>query len=62
VTVNVLPAIVSVPVRDEPVLPEIVNPTLPLPVPPAAVVIEIHVALLCAVHEQFDVVVTVVEL
>ena len=41
------------PERCEPVvLAATLNPTLPLPVPPVAVVNEIHEAWLCEVHEQ----------
>src|SRR5207244_7607218 len=53
VTVNVLPAIVSVPVREVPaVFAATLNVTLPLPEPDAPVVTVIHVALLTAVHAQ----------
>jgi hypothetical protein len=51
--VNVLPAIVSVPVRELVVVFEsTVYPTFPDPVPLAPDVIEIHSALLTALHAQ----------
>ena len=59
VTVNVWPAIVSVPVRSAPVFAAIVKSTDPLPVPLAPDVIVNHAALLTAVHAQPAVVVTV---
>lgn len=53
VTVNVAPAIVSVPVRgDAIVLAATLNPTVPLPEPVAPLVTVIHAALLAAVHAQ----------
>lgn len=53
VTVNALPAIVSVPVRElDVVLGATVKPTLPGPLPLAPEVIEIHDAPLVAVHPQ----------
>jgi len=59
VTVNVDPAIVSVPVRAPPVFAATVNVTVPLPVPLAPLAIVIQLALLLAVHVQPDCVVTV---
>ena len=59
VTVNVWPAIVSVPVRSAPVFAAIVKLTGPLPVPPGPDVIVNHPALLPALHAQPAVVVTV---
>ena len=54
------PAIVSVPVREVPaVLAATLNPTVPLPVPLAPDVTEIHDALLVAVRAQPVVPVTV---
>jgi hypothetical protein len=59
VTVNVSPAIVNVPVRSEPVVfSATVNFTVPLPVPLLPLVTVIQLALLTAVHEQSDWVVT----
>ena len=53
VTVNVAPAIVSVPVRLEAtVFAATLNPTVPLPDPVAPLVTVIHAALLAAVHAQ----------
>ena len=52
VTVNVLPAIVSVPVRSAPELAATENVTVPLPLPLAPDAIVIHVAPLVAVHAQ----------
>jgi len=53
VTVNVAPAIVSVPVRlDATVFAATLKPTLPLPDPVAPLVTVIHAALLAAVHAQ----------
>jgi len=52
VTVNVLPAIVSVPVRTKPELTAAENVTVPFPLPLAPAVIVSHVALLAAVHAQ----------
>ena len=49
-TVNVRPAIVSVPVRAAPVLPATLNATDPLPVPMAPDVTVIHSAALAEVH------------
>ena len=50
-TVNVLPAIVSVPVRDVvAVFAAMLNATLPFPVPAAPALTVIHVSLLTAVH------------
>ena len=52
-TVNVAPAIVSVPVRlDATVFAATVNPTVPFPEPVAPLVIVIHATLLTAVHEH----------
>ena len=52
-TVNVAPAIVSVPVRlDATVFAATLKPTLPLPDPVAPLVTVIHAALLAAVHAQ----------
>jgi hypothetical protein len=50
VTVNVCPAMVSVPVRAAPVLAAMAKLTVPLPVPLAPDVIVIHAALLAAVQ------------
>jgi hypothetical protein len=61
VTVNVRPAIVSVPVRCVPVFAATAKLTMPLPVRAAPAVTVTHDALLAAVHEQADVVVTVVD-
>jgi hypothetical protein len=59
VTVNVLPAMVSVPVRDaDPVFGATVYVTEPLPLPAAPALIVIHVAALVAVHPQPDAAVT----
>jgi hypothetical protein len=53
VTVNVAPAIVSVPVRlDATVFAATLYPTVPLPEPVAPLVTVIHAALLAAVHAQ----------
>ena len=53
VTVKVVPAIVSVPVRpDVTVFAATLNPTVPLPDPEAPLVTEIQAALLDAVHGQ----------
>lgn len=52
VTVNVLPAIVRVPVRTRPGLEAAENVTVPLPLPLAPEPIVSHVALLAAVHVQ----------
>jgi hypothetical protein len=49
-TVNVEPAIVSVPIRAPPVLAATVNETLPLPVPLAPLVTVIQFTLLVVVH------------
>jgi hypothetical protein len=49
---NVWPAIVSVPVRASPLFAAIVNATVPLPLPDAPLVIEIHEAFDAAVHAQ----------
>ena len=55
VTVNVLPAIVSVPVRDDvDVFAAALKLTEPLPEPDAPAVIVNHAALLTAVHAQPD--------
>ena len=52
-TVNVAPAIVSVPVRlDATVFAATLKPTVPLPDPVAPLVTVIHAALLAAVHAQ----------
>jgi hypothetical protein len=56
VTVNVCPAIVSVPFRTAPVLAATLNFTFPEPVSAAPEVTVIHVALLDADHAQPDVV------
>jgi hypothetical protein len=53
-TVNVLPAIVSVPVRAVPVLAAAVKPTVPLPVPLVPDVTVSHDALLVALHRHAD--------
>jgi hypothetical protein len=52
VTVNVCPAIVSVPVRALPGLAAAEIVTLPLPAPAAAPATVSHATLLAAVHEQ----------
>lgn len=57
-TVNVSPAIVSVPVRAAPVLAATLKLTDPFPLPLAPDVIAIHSTLLLAVQVQPDVVVT----
>ena len=58
VTVNVWPAMVSVPFRGAPPLAATVNETDPLPLPDAPDVTVIHDTLLTAVHGHTDVVVT----
>jgi len=58
VTVNVCPAMVSVPVRSAPVFASTVNATGPFPLPVAPDVTAIHGALLVAVHVQPAAVVT----
>jgi hypothetical protein len=50
VIVTVCPAIVTVPDRDDPVVPSIVSVTTPAPLPAAPPVIVIHEVLLAAVH------------
>ena len=50
VTVNVRPAIVSVPIRDAPVLAATLNATVPFPLPVAPEVIDNHASLLDAVQ------------
>jgi hypothetical protein len=60
-TVNVCPAIVSVPLRADPVFAATLTPTEPLPVPAAPDVIESQDALLAAVHAQALPVVTATE-
>src|SRR6185295_10360421 len=52
VTVNVPPAMVSVPVRLDPVFVAMLNVTVPFPVPVAPDVIVSQAALLVAVHAQ----------
>ena len=52
VTVNVWPAIVSVPLRSAPGFAPVVNVTVPLPEPDAAEDTAIHAAFAVAVHEQ----------
>jgi hypothetical protein len=59
VTVNVCPAIVSVPVRIAGPLTVALNPTEPLPVPLAPDVTVSHDALLVALHGQSAAAVTV---
>ena len=59
VTVNVCPAIVSVPIRCAPVFAAALNPTVPPPVLLAPLVIVSHGALLVAVHVHPAAVVTV---
>jgi hypothetical protein len=59
VTVNVAPAIVSVPVRLAAVFDATLNDTEPSPVPVAPPVTVIHALLLTAVHGQPDVAATV---
>jgi hypothetical protein len=51
-TVNVCPAMASVPLREGPVVAAAVNPTLPLPAPVAPLVMLSHGALLDAVQAQ----------
>jgi hypothetical protein len=58
-TVNVLPAIVAVPVRAAPRLAAINRLTVPEPLPALPLVTVIHGALEAAVHEQPPAVVTV---
>jgi hypothetical protein len=58
VTVNVCPAMVSVPVRASPSFDATLNVTDPLPVPDAPLVIVIQSTLDAAVHEQVAPVVT----
>ena len=58
VTVNAMPAIVSVPFLATPLLEATLKLTLPDPVPEAPEVMEIHCALLDAVQPQADVVAT----
>ena len=59
VTMKLLPAMVSIPVRDVPVVfAAAVKPTLPLPLPLAPLVMVIHDAPLVAVHAQPVAVVT----
>ena len=60
-TVNVSPAMVTVPLRAPPVLAAMLTPTEPLPVPDAPDVTVIHGAPLVAVHAQAAVVVTATE-
>ena len=60
VTVNVAPAIVSVPVRLAAVFAATLNDTDPLPVPVAPLVTVIQALLLTAVHGHPDVALTVV--
>jgi hypothetical protein len=60
-TVNVWPAIVSVPVRDAPVFAPTVKPTGPLPVPDAPELTTIHDAFDVAVHAQPAAAVTVAD-
>ena len=60
-TVNVWPAIVSVPVRDGPVFAATVKPTGPLPVPDAPEVTTIHDAFEVAVHVQLAAAVTIAD-
>jgi hypothetical protein len=57
-TVNVWPAIVTVPALAAPVFAAMLMPTEPLPVPDAPAVTVIHGAPLAAVHVQTAVVVT----
>jgi hypothetical protein len=59
VTVNVCPAMVSVPVREAPMFATTLNPAVPLPVPVAPDVTRSHGTLLLAVHAHALVVVTV---
>ena len=58
-TVNVCPAIVTVPLRDPLAFADTTYATLPLPVPDPPELTEIHAALLSARHAQPLVVVTV---
>jgi len=51
-TVNVWPAIVSVPLRASPLFAPTLNDTEPLPVPVAPLVTVIHGAFDVALHEQ----------
>src|ERR1044072_8253162 len=59
VTVNVDPAIVSVPVRAPPVFAATVNVTVPVPVRLRPLVVVVQLPLLVAVHAQLACVVTV---
>jgi hypothetical protein len=59
VTVNVCPAIVSVPVRCAPVFADALYATVPGPLPLPPLVTLSHGALLAAIHVQPAVVVTV---
>ena len=52
VTVNVRPAIVSVPLRAGPVVEATLNCTVPFPLPEAPLLIVIQAALLVAVHSH----------
>jgi hypothetical protein len=52
-TVNVRPAILTVPLREPPEFALTVNATVPLPVPFAPAVTTIHVTSLTAVQEQW---------
>jgi hypothetical protein len=58
-TVNVWPAMVTVPVRAAPLLAAMFMPTEPFPVPAAPAVTVIHGTPLAAVHAHAAVVVTV---
>ena len=60
-TVNVWPAIVSVPLRAPPLLDEMLNDTDPLPLPDAPLVTEIQGAFDAAVHAHPLVAVTDVD-
>src|SRR5205823_1032680 len=51
-TVNVWPAIVTVPLRAAPLFAATVNATVPLPLPDPPLAIDIHGAFADAVHEQ----------
>ena len=61
VTVTVLPAIVSAPVRAVPSLAPTVKPSVPLPLPLAPEVIVIHDAVVELVHAQPALLVTVTD-
>jgi hypothetical protein len=59
-TVNVKPAIDSVPLRAPPVFAAMLTVTVPLPIPLAPLAIVSHPSVAVAVHEQFAVTLIVV--